>query len=407
MAKGVNIDIRKRNKRNYILNIIRDNPGISKIDTKNISKYSMSTVLSVVAELTERKLIMETGNGESKVGRKPSCMEVNPDGGYFLGVEFNAEFLYSVVLNLLGKVIFRKKYEIVMESDITGQVLDLILMSIREMKSHIGDKQDKIMGIGIGAPGFVDDTRGISIYYPHLAGWKDVELKSRVEAEFGIITYVESNVNAMALAYKWLRPDIYGEDFLLISIRTGIRMSCILNGQLHKGKDNTAGEIGHVQVGSSGRLCSCGRKGCLEAEISNKSITLKLREGIERGRYIDLYELAGRNPADVSIRTFVESYRLGHADTKELFKEICGYLGDAISGIVNILNPARIVISGDITGVGDELLSRVRAILDEKAVFVNLRELKLEYSSFDDDIGALGAAALVMNKEFEVFSRVL
>lgn len=399
-AKGLNTELRKKNNRNKILNIIRSYEDTSRYDIKKMSKLSMTTVLTTIDELLKEGLIIEAGIGESKGGRKPIWLEINPKGGYFLGVEFNTEYIHSIVLDFSGEVIYSNKVQIDAETETPQSIIAIIKSTIKDMIDYLKDSKDKIFGIGIGAPGYVDIKSGVSLEYAHIKGWQNVPIKREIEKEFNIPTFVENNVNAMALAYKWLEFDGSCSNILFVSIRRGIRMSCILNNDLYRGKDNTAGEIGHLRVQSGNRLCSCGKKGCLETEASNSGIRAKLLEGIEKNRYKELLELVGGDLQKVNIYSFVQSCLCGHQDSLELLDEVAEYIGDALSKVVILLNPDMIVISGEITKCGDIFLNKIREYISKNAIDVDAKGLNIERSKFGDNIGGIGAASIVMQEEF-------
>ena len=398
------VELRKKYKRNHILNIIRYGKEISRFEVKKTSRYSMTTVLDVVDSLLKENLIYEEECGESRVGRKPLWLRINPDGGYFIGVEFNAENMYCVVLNFTGSEIYSKRICLSGE-ELSDTILGYIKDNISDALKFLGSRSKKVYGIGIGVPGYVDKENGIGIYYAHLKNWENVKIKDAIEKEFNLKVYIENNVNAMALAYKWFWCDEYYTDFLFVFIRTGVRMSCVLNNTLYFGLNGTAGEIGHIRVQNSNRMCSCGKRGCLDTEVSNRGIRNKLIEGIAMGRFRELTDMAGNDMEKVNIYTFVESVKAGHADSLELLGEIAGYIGDALSTVVNVLNPPKIVLSGEIFKTGRTFMGRVKGEIREKAIFVNYSNLLIKDSIFEDNIGAVGAAALVIQQEFEALDK--
>ena len=221
-----------------------------------------------------------------------------------------------------------------------------------------------------------------------------------MEKEFGLPTYVDNNLTATALAFKWLHPNNDYKNFILLSIRSGIRLSMFLNNQLFQGSTNTAGEIGHIPVPGSTRRCGCGKKGCLDSEASNIAIHTKILEGIQHNRFEDLYNMVGRDVSKITIEAFVKSFLLGHLDSVELFDEVCDYIGLAISTVVNIINPSRIIISGPITMAGQKLLQNLSEKLIKYSIFVSVENLSLEISETKEYINTLGAAMIVMQEKF-------
>lgn len=402
MASGYNIEIRKRNKQNRILNIIRNHENISRSEIKNISKYGMSTVLNIIEQLLKDDLIIETGTGKSQGGRKPVYLAVNPTGGYFIGIEFYSRSIFGVILNLKGDKIYGKKINVT--SDETSSiVLKAIKELIADMLKFLGVGAEKVFGIGIGVPGQVNKQTGISIAYGHILQWSNIHIKDEIEKTFNIPTSIENNTKVMALAHKWLGDQkISSEDFLFLCIRSGIGMACMLNNQLYAGKNNNAGEIAHFSLLNSNKPCYCGKTGCLEMEASNDAILSKIKDAIKVGRFLELRNMVD-NVNEINIDAFIQAVKLGYNDAIELLMETAGYLGYALASTINILNPPKIVIWGDISEVGDLFIDMLWDNIRKYALSLNLSDLKIEYSPWGEDLGALGAATLIMQQEFAFF----
>ncbi|AEE97848.1 ROK family protein [Mahella australiensis] len=401
MAKGYNIELRKRNKYNRILNIIRNHENISRSEVKIISKYGMSTVLKGIDELLKQGLIVESGIGESQGGRRPIWLAVNPDGGYFVGIEFYSRRIFSVILNLTGEKIYDNKTDIEPDSN-SAAILQSLKGVIKEMLDFLGSAASKVFGIGIGVPGQINKQAGISIEYGHIHGWSNIHIKDEIEKTFDIPAYIENNTKVMALAHKWLKPYGEAEDFLFLCIRSGIGMACMLNDQLYLGKNNNAGEIAHFALPNSNRRCYCGKIGCLDMEASNDAILSKIREGIKVGRFAQLSAMA-EDPDAIDMDIFVQAVKMGYDDAMELLEETATYLGYALAAAINILNPGKIVIWGDISKTEDIFIEMLWESIRRYALSLNLQDLKIEYSQWGEDLGALGAATLIMQQEFGFF----
>ena len=405
MAKGYNIEVRKRDKYNRILNIIRNNDDISRSQIKNISKYSMVTVLSAIDELLKQELIMENGIGESSGGRRPIWLTINPDGGYFIGIEFYSIRICGVIVNFAGDKIYEDAKNIKKQS--SANVLKTIKSMIEEMLEFLGKGKDKVLGIGMGVPGQINKQAGVSLGYEHIRDWQNVRIKDELEEEFNIPVYIENNAKVMALAHKWLGQKYDTQDFLFICIRSGISMASMLNGQLHLGMNNNAGEIAHFALLNSSRHCYCGKVGCLEMEASNNAILSKVEERMKVGRFASLRDKMDGDDFNLEMEDFVQSIREGSLDGLELLEETSMHLGYVLAAAINILNPNRIFIWGDITGVGNIFLDMLKNYIDKYALPLNLENISIEYSPWGQDLGAIGAAALIMQEEFDFSAELI
>jgi N-acetylglucosamine repressor len=406
MAGQSIVELRKNYKQNQILNIIRYQKDVSRFSVKKQSQYSMSTVLNIINDLLKKKLIFEEECEDSRVGRKPKWLRIDADGGYFIGVEFNAENIYCVILDFSVSIIF-SQMDSITDNDDVSSTIGKVKSLIRKAINYLGGRANKIFGIGIGAPGYVDVQKGIIIYYTLLKNWSNIPIKDLIEKEFKIKVYIENNVNAMALSYKWLWYEGDSKDFIFVSIRAGLRMSCILNNKLFPGDRGTAGEIGHIRASGNNRSCQCGKNGCLDTVVSNTGIRNRLVDEIKNGRFKQLFDMVGQDPERVNVYSFVDSVKAGHKDSVELVQDIAKSLGEVLANVINILNPDMVVLSGVLTKTGDIFVTKVKNTIYDNAIFVNCQNLKVRCSSFDENIGAVGAAALVMQKEFEVMEQMV
>lgn len=392
--------IRKNNTRNRILHIIRTNGRVSKMDIKKISRYSMATVLDTVDTLLGEGLVYYAEKGETKSGRKPTYISIAPNGGYFLGMSYHAREASVALLNYRGDVVDFTIESFDAEKVSVEYVLEHLYALLENMLSAHKELRPKILGIGIGAPGYVDNKAGVITYYSHIENWSDIPLRALVQQRFpDLPVHIENNVNATALAYKWLVPDIGDDTTIIISIRSGVRMSSIINSALYRGTSLTAGEIGHIKVEGGGRYCPCGKKGCLDTEVSDNAIREKILEGIRVGRFAELWQLAGQNAVKVNMDLFIQSVQAGHADSVALLDETCAFLGDALTQIVNMLNPSNIVFNARLCSLGDAFLGRLQKALDEQAIYPALEVLSLQPVAFGEKTAAIGAAAVVMEQE--------
>jgi N-acetylglucosamine repressor len=393
-------EMRKVNTRNKILNIIRTMEKASKFQIQKISKYSMTTILSTVEELQMAELIIPAGKGQSQGGRRPDYFTINPEGGYFVGIEFNVVAIHGAVINFSGEPVYTRRI-LIDSSQMTPELLMAQIISvIEDLIAPLKASKARIFGIGVGAPGLVDYQMGIAIAYNNLREWHNINIKQILESHFGLRTYVDNNVNTIALGCKAQFEKNRDSDFVLFSIRKGIRISCVANNTLLRGRNNSVGEVGHIPVLRHGRTCVCGHRGCLDAETSNDAIRAKLLEGIENGRHLDLFESVGRDASKVSIVTYVDSVLAGHPESVELLDEICELLGIGLTHAINFYNPSKIIIYGEITRIGASFQKRIQSQIDHMAVRINSENLVIELAKLNYEIGAIGAATMVLENEF-------
>ena len=306
-----------------------------------------------------------------------------------------------MTLDFTGKLIYEAEQDIGSEEKVADTVLGMIKKMIYDAIAFLGEKSQKIIGIGVGVPGYSDINKGIAISYGHLQGWKNIPIKEIIENEFHIPCYMDNNVNVMIYAYKWL---IYGgrcEDMLFVSIRTGARVIPIINNQPVCGTHGFSGELGHVKINGGSRICSCGRYGCLNSEISDVAIVNKIIDGIKVGRFREIAEKVQNDLDRITMTTFIDSVRAGHEDSLRLLEQVEGFIADVLSMLVNIFAPKKIILFGELAELGDILLDGVREQVSRDIIKENNNGLKIMASEFGRNLGAMGAAALVIQNAFE------
>lgn len=397
---------RKYYQRNKILGIIRFQENVSRYDIKKATSYSMTTTLNTIEELIEQGYIYEEECQELRVGRKPIWLRLNPSGGYFIGIEFNGRKMHCNMLDFCGNVIYKTACTMDRQES-REEIVGKLIKSIKQAGYRLGEKKDKILGIGLGIPGYVDKEAGIARGYTHFDDWKDVPIKKLIEDEFQIPCYIENNVNVMAFAYKWFFFNGDCEDFLFISIRTGARLVPVLNNRLIFSNTGFSGEIGHVKIVPSHEMCTCGSFGCLNTEVSDFAIAARIREGIRVGRFQEIKELVDNQLDLITVSTFVQSVRLMHKDSLALMREIAKHLGNALGFTVNILSPKKIIIFGELAKIGKPFIEEVKKNIQRVVIPENIESFSVEASREGEDLGAIGAAALVMQEQFNFIDQTI
>ena len=401
------LESRKYYQRNKMLNVIRTNTDVSRNDIRKITGYSMTTVMNTVEDMIRDGLIYEEECEEARVGRKPVWLRLNSRGGYFVGVEWNRTWMHCVVLDFTGKPVHRQRKAIDDAHRCTDGLLGLIKGMIWEAIRVPEGGKEKIIGIGLGVPGYSDKVKGIALSYTYFEGWDNIPVRQIVEEEFQIPCYMGNNVDVMIYAYKWLVFQGSCDDMLFVSVRTGARVMPVINNQAVSSRYGFPGELGHIRVGTGSRVCSCGRYGCLNSEVSDVAIMGKIRDGVLSGRFKWIADRLRGDTEKITMAVFREAVLAGDEDSLGLLQQTCQYLGKALGILVNIFAPSRIVMYGELASIGTPFLERLRKCVERDAIPENTDILNIEVSEFGPDLGAMGAAALVLQEAFEFLEETI
>lgn len=335
---------------------------------------SPATVTAITRELLELGLIRHVGKEPSGGGRPAELLELVADSAHVIGVKVATDRVIGVVEDLAANVLGTFTEPIDGTPD---QLLDELVQVLRQ---HMVDGPGVLLGVGLGVPGMVDSSAGGRVDAPTI-GLVGVELGSELQRQLGVPVIVENDVHTLAVAERLYGMGQDVEDFITVTIGRGVGLGIVIGGELHAGQSGGAGEVGHLLVDPEGPLCDCGRRGCLEAVISEPAM---VRRAIQSGLI----------PNSGVITELREAAEADNEDALEIFDSSGRLLGRVIASVVNLLAPQRVLISGEGTGswpfmAGGFDLEFRSALLDIH------RDISVVVDSWDDLDWARGAVSLL------------
>lgn len=348
--------------RQIALNLIRAHQPISRADLARLMNVRRGVASLLVSELLEEGLIFEGAVGEAVGrGRRPTFLYIDTRQRCIVGVDVRASRTYIMITDLMGHQIGA------VSSFQTNRDVDVLIQDLaRRIKQLLADYKEigSCAGVGIVVPGMVEIGAGRVLHAPTLA-WRDVNLRDPLAAAIGFPVHIENSGKACALAQLWAtRSDVLTAGHsVFVSISDGVGTGIVVNGELMRGRHNTAGEFGHVPLSIDGPRCSCGATGCWEAYVSNIA-TLS--------RYFGR-DLAEPGPRDVDASTFtvedlIARARAGDAKALAAINSTARYLGLGLASIINAVDPARVYVGGEITTAWGLIEPIVRSALRERTL---------------------------------------
>jgi len=253
-----------------------------------------------------------------------------------------------------------------------------------------------ITAVGVGAAGFVDAQRSTVLFAPNLA-WRDEPMRSDLEKRIGIPVVIENDANAAAWGEFTFGAGEDVQDFVLVTIGTGVGGGLVFNGELHRGAFGVAAEIGHMRVVPDGRLCGCGNRGCWEQYASGSALVRDTREQAGQGSLIarTLLDRAGGHVEGITGPLITEAARDGDAFAREQLTILGRWIGEGVASLAAVLDPAVVVIGGGVSEAGDLLLEPIRAHFRANLTGRNYRpELEVRAALLGNKAGMIGAADL-------------
>ena len=282
-------------------------------------------------------------------------------------------------------------------------VVDRILAMVQEAREEVisayGGTMDDFAGIGIGSPGPLDRKSGIVINTPNL-GWRNFPLRDLISNATGLPAVLDNDANCATYGEWWLGAARNVDTLVGLTLGTGIGGGIVLHGEIFHGVSDAAGEIGHMTIEANGRKCKCGNYGCLEAYASGPAIALRAVEGIEAGADSMLPDLVNGRLEDVTAATVYEAVVLGDPYANDVMRETAKFLGAGVANMINILNPAMIVIAGGVTKAGDHLFIPLRAEARKRAFRSAMDACQIVSAQLTGTAGVIGAAAVFKKETF-------
>ena len=380
--------------RQIALNLIRTHQPISRADLARLMNVRRGVASLLVSELLGESLIFEGALGESVGrGRRPTFLYIDSRQRCVVGVDIRASRTYIIVTDLMGR-----QLGVVSSFQTTRDSDDLIQELARRIKQILADYTEigACDGVGVSVPGMVNPTKGRVVHAPTL-GWREVNLRDPLSVALGIPVHIENSGKACALAQLWAtRSDVVASgNSVFVSVSDGVGVGIVVNGEVLRGRHNTAGEFGHVPLSIDGPRCSCGATGCWEAYVSNLA-TLS--------RYFG-HDLSEPRPRDTETATFtvedlIARARTGDAKALAAINSTARYLGLGLGSLVNALDPARIYIGGEITTAWSLIEPIVRSALRERTLTEFGGATEIHVVPAEDHPRLRGAVALVAAPAF-------
>lgn len=369
----------KETNRKKIIKLLLEKNEITKLDISRSLDISITTVSTNITELKKEGIVSDVRSLESTGGRKAMALKINENCRFALGIALTPRHVKLSLINL--------KKEIIEDIRIRHNKKDIesiIAIAKEKIKKILNNKEisiDKLLGIGISIPGTVDSEEGI-IKHCYLLGAENYNLKESFK-EFNTAIYIDNEANLSAY-YEFLNKKDILSNLLYVSITDGLGLGIIIDGKIHRGSNNAAGEMGHIKITIGGKSCKCGSQGCLESYTS-KNVLLE-----------DFNEISNEKLDD--IEEFISLFQKGDKTTKEILERYFNILGVGIANLTMILDPSSVVLGGDINVLLKENIDFLRSIVYKDNLFTNEENCKIDVTEFKESY--LLGASMVPLEEF-------
>ncbi|ADV65841.1 ROK family protein [Deinococcus maricopensis] len=388
---------RVRQDREEVLELVFWLGRASRVQLMQITGWSKTKVLSVVAELLETRWLTESEPLASTGGRRASSLTLNGRRGCVLGVALGATSLVVTLSDLNRAALDQRTQRIERLDDVEG-VTQAILGACRDLLRRV--ECGALVTVGVGVPGPVDARAGALISPPLMPSWDGFPLRDTLQRALGAPVYVDNDVNVLALgelerqrrgAAAW-----HGDEtFIVVKLGTGIGAGIISHGDLHRGADGAAGDIGHIIVAPHGPPCHCGNTGCLEA-VAGAAALVRAAEQAARTGLSPLLAEALRDRGALQAPDIAAAAHAGDAAANTVIRQAGTHVGQVLAGLTNFFNPRALYLGGGVSDIGLSLLSSVRQNVYAHSLPLSTRQLTIDHLPDKRSAGQRGTWALGM-----------
>lgn len=382
---------RKLANLNGVLQLIWRERRISRAEVAQRTGLSRSTVSAIVAELLPTRLIAEVGAGPSRGGRRPIVLQFEDDAHRILGVDLGATHIAVALTDLRGKVLNWKHRHHPVRNDPIGSQALIAELTDACLADEDGARE-ALVGVGIAVPSPVDPRHPDRLSDVVMPAWRGHVIGENLRPRLGVPVLIDNDANLGALAEKWWGAGRDIDNFAYIKVATGVGSGHIIQGELYRGAAGVAGEIGHVEIDAQGPPCMCGLRGCLTTLVGAPALTARATALLASHPESALW---GR---EVNLAAIEDAALAGDWLALQVVREAADNLGVAVAGMLNLMNPALVIIGGGLSRVGELLLEPLRNAARSRTLLGSISACEIVASQLGAHDIAVGAATLVLQE---------
>ncbi len=388
MRDGANLSVVKNHNQSLVLQVIREEEGISRVEIAQTTGLTPQTVTNVVNRLIRQGLVVEAGKHAGAAGKPRIRVRMNPAGGYAIGARIGRAEIAVVVVDLDGRVMAElTRPNPPATPPVT--IVEMVAADVARLIAETGVAPDRIFGLGVAAPGPLDHEQGVVLGPPHFPGWENVPLRQMLAERTGLPVIIDYNAKAAATWERWSGAGRRIENFAFVYASTGVGAGVFLDGELRRGPSGAAGALGHVGVDPNGPICPCGARGCLEMYCAVPAIVARAR------REIGEWESSGDPMTFGAIERMI---REGDPVAIRIVTDAARTLGYGIKNLINATDIDLVVLGGRLfSGAGDLFVATIQPMLLHQTYGHERHTVRVVLSSAPGDPGAVGAATLVLH----------
>ncbi len=354
---------------------------------------SVPTITKLVQELVDENIVCDLGKVETPGGRRPNVFGLANSAIYFAGVNVGRDNMSYLITDLQNNII-KQQFDNTFELIDRPQCLEKICTNIERFIATCGIDRGKILGLGVGMTGRVNPDTGRSYKYFTSS---EQSLRELLEQRIGIRVLLENDTRARCYAEYTCSKSKDDKNLIYLHLGRGVAIGIVTDGKLYYGKSGFAGEFGHIPFFDNEIICSCGKKGCLETEVSGIAIEQKIVRKIERGVNTILRGKYDRHEP-IHIDDIIAAARNDDNLSIELIEEAGEKVGKAVAFLINTFNPETVIVGGNLAAAGDYIMLPLKSSTNKYSLNLVFKDTKFRLSKMAENANAWGVAMLIRNK---------
>lgn len=354
---------------------------------------SVPTMTKLVQELVDDMIVIDLGKVETPGGRRPNVFGLANSAIYFAGVNVGRDHMTYVVTDLQNNVI-SERIDTTFELVDRPQCLERICHNIETFVNDCGVDREKLLGVGVSMVGRVNPDTGRS--YKYFTSSEE-SLCDIISSRIGIRVLLENDTRARCYAEYTTGKSKNESNVIYLHMGRGVAIGIVIDGKLYYGKNGFAGEFGHIPFFDNEIICGCGKKGCLETEVSGIAIEDKIVHLIKNGVNTCLREMYDRGES-IHINDIIAAARNDDNLAIELIEEAGEKVGKAVAFLINTFNPETVIVGGNLAQAGEYLMLPLKSSTNKYSLNLVYKDTKFRVSKMADSANAWGVAMLIRNK---------
>lgn len=357
---------------------------------------SIPTVTKFLGEMCEDGYINDYGKLETTGGRHPSLFGLNPESGYFIGVDIKRFSVNIGMMNFKGDML-EQRMNLPYQFENTPESLEALCKIIIDFIQHTQSNSEKIMNICINIAGRVNPEIGYSY---STFNFSERPLAEILTEKIGYPVCIDNDSRAMSYG-EYLKGCASGEkNVIFVNASWGLGLGIIIDGKVYTGKSGFSGEFGHVNVFDNEIICHCGKKGCLETEASGSALHRQLLERIEKGESSILSDRVKQNKEPLTLEEIIDAVNKEDLLCIEIVEEIGQKLGKQLAGLINIFNPELVIIGGTLSLTGEYITQPIKTAIRKYSLNLVNKDTVILTSKLKEKAGLVGACMLSRSRMF-------